>query len=364
MKEYDYSGQLALINLVIWFVMLFKCRRAYTLPFIHNTKGSGYLMVTIFTIIYGVFAFAEADTYHLEDGYEYMYKSGILIQVEPFYLSLIQALPYNYYLFRLVVWGIAAILLFYSAYRIKLDSKDVGFAMAITLLPYFSQTRGSLGFTLLLLSMTLVIAINQKISVRLLGVVGIFLSISFHKSIPIYILLIPVAYLLPLKQKYINASLILFPILYTSMSMLSTSVLQLTFLDEITVEKGNSYLDREATEFNTTGMFFNIFQWISIVLLMFIMTKYYINNKDNCNKTILFIHKYAYVVFYVAFLCFGQAFSSFLYSRTLHFGYFPLLFSFAYYLQNTYRNKLDKIVILLLTLSSFKEIAYHIYKWW
>lgn len=364
MREYDYSGQLALINLVIWFVMLFKNKRAYMLPFTYNAKGNGYLMLFVFTVLYGVFAFAEADTYHLEDGYEYMYKSGILIQVEPFYLSLIQALPHNYYLFRFVVWGAAAILLFYSTYRIKLDSKNVGFAMAITLLPFFSQTRGTLGFTLLLLSMILVMSINQKISVRLLGMLGIFLSMSLHKSIPIYILLLPVAYLLPLKQKYINASLILFPVLYTSMSMLSASVLQLAFLDEMTVEKGNSYLDREATEFNAIGMFFNVFQWSSIILLMFVMTKHYISNKDNCSKTILFIHKYTYVVFYVAFLCFEQAFSSFLYSRTLHYGYFPLLFSFAYYIQNTCRNKLDKIAILLLALSSFKEIAYHIYKWW
>lgn len=364
MKEYDYSGQLALINLAIWFVMLFKYRQVYTLTFARNTRGRDYIIVTILSITYGVFAFAEADTYHLEEGYEYMYTSGILTHIEPFYLNLIQVLPHSYYLFRLVVWGVAAIFLFYSARKIKLDSNNIGFSMAITLLPYFSQTRGTLGFALLFLSIILTISINQKTSIRLLGVIGIFLSMSLHKSIQIYILLIPIAYLLPLKRKYIIASLILFPLFYSSVSTLSTSLLQLTFLNEITVEKGNSHLEREAVEFNTTGIFFIIFQWISIVLLMFILTKYYIRNKNNCNKSVLFIHKYAYIVFYVALLCLGQTFSSFLYSRTLHFGYFPLLFSLAYYLQNTLRDKLDKTAILLLILSSFKEISYHIYKWW
>lgn len=146
------------------------------------------------------FAYAEADTYHLEEGYEYMYRTHDIIQVEPFYFWLIQTLPNNYILFRMVVWGSASILIYISARRMNLNPETFGFFLAINFLPQFAQTRGTIGFALLMLALIYVSQSRKKINI-IIGVLMIFATYFLHKSIPMFILFIPLAISLPLTKK-------------------------------------------------------------------------------------------------------------------------------------------------------------------
>ena len=342
----EYNGQLALINLFLWFVLWYKYRSVIFKQPIKKISFN-YTYAFIIASLYCVFAFAEADTYHLE----------------PFYNWSIQVLPHNYYFWRFAIWGTSIFILLYRlAYKLRLNNNVLCLTLPICLLPYLSQTRGTLGFVLLLLSMALLIERNYYN--KILGVCFFIASLCLHKSIPVFALIIPVAYFLPFKKRTILLSLIVFPILYQSVSYISSEILSLSFLNETTTEMGNAYLERDNVDFTTVGVLFNVIQWVTIGLILFITSKYFINSQENIDNRVLFIHKYVYLMFYTAFLFYDQPMSGFLYSRTLHFAYFPLFISFTYYLQHTQRKKIDSISIIFLLLYSFKEIAYQVYKYW
>ena len=148
MENNIYSGQLALINLAIWVILIVKYKKVFSSNVCVSITRTKYTWPILLLALYGVFAYAEADTYHLEEGYEYMYRTHDIIQVEPFYFWLIQTLPNNYILFRMVVWGSASILIYISARRMNLNPETFGFFLAINFLPQFAQTRGTIGFAL------------------------------------------------------------------------------------------------------------------------------------------------------------------------------------------------------------------------
>lgn len=364
MENNIYSGQLALINLAIWVILIVKYKKVFSNNVCVSITRTKYTWPILLLALYGVFAYAEADTYHLEEGYEYMYRTHDIIQVEPFYFWLIQTLPNNYILFRMVVWGSASILIYLSARRMNLNPETFGLFLAINFLPQFAQTRGTIGFALLMLALIYVSQSRKKINI-IIGVLMIFATYFLHKSIPMFILFIPLAISLPLTKKVIIISLIAFPFFYGMVSYASEYVLGLSYMSEITVEKGFSYLERESTvdEYSVIGNIFNVLQYSSILCLFICLVKFYtnINIKD---KTSTLLFKYAYISTYVACLFWGQNMSDFLHTRTLHFAVFPTLFASVYCFQNKERTKFDKITIILLALSAFKEISYHVYKWW
>lgn len=358
----EYNGQLALINLFLWFILWYKYRSViFTNPI--KKVNSNYVYAFIVTSLYCVFAFAEADTYHLEPLYEISYKTDERFHLEPFYIWSIQVLPHNYYFWRFAIWGTSIYILLYRlSYKLRLDNNLICLVLPISLLPYLSQTRGTLGFVLLLLSIVLLVGSGWY--KKMLGACFLLGSLYLHKSIPIFALMIPIAYFFPFKKKTILISLIVYPFLYKSVGYISSEILSFSFLNETTTESGNAYLERDNVDFTAIGLLFNIVQWVTIGLALFVTSKYFTISTKNIDNRILIIHKYAYVMFYVAFLFYGQSLSGFLYSRTLHFAYFPLFISLTYYLQRTHRRKIDSILIVLLLLFSFKEIAYQVYKYW
>lgn len=361
----EYNGQLALFNLAIWLVLILKYNKVFSFENKPNEINNNYIWPTVLLALYGIFAFAEADTYHLEEGYEYMYKTNDIIQVEPFYFWLIHYLPHNYYLWRTVVWGLSSIIILITAHKLKLDTNTFGFFCALNFLPQFAQTRGTLGFSILMLALVLISQSKKKFGF----IIGLLLVVStyfLHKSIPVFLLFIPIAILLPLRKNIFILSIFLFPFLYKTISFASEYVLELSYISEMTLEKGLSYLSRESTvdEYSIVGNLFNLLQYSSIFCLYYVMLNFYTSKSKDLNKSASFLFKYGFVSTYVAFLFWGQDMSDFLHTRTLHFAVFPTLFSAVYCFQNKKRFRLDQFTMILLGLSAFKEIAYHIYKWW
>lgn len=354
-----YSSSLACISLLIFLYGIIKYKKVYRG---NQFLNSNYKSIFFFLTLYSVFAFAEADTYHYQELYEELYKAQIPWHVEPVHFWIIKHVPHNYYVWRIFVWGISAILYIYSFKRFGIQANVIGYVLTIMMLVPFAQTRGTLGFSLMMFALAYYVPLKIKnISRYLLFILLIVLSTFFHKSLGIYALLYPLAILIPYNKKSITLSLLCFPILYLAVYTMSNYILELDFLGEQTVDRGLSYLERGTEgEYNIYGLLTNSILWIALLLCFYETTKFYLNSCHNI--TIISIQKYAYILVYVSFLFYGQNISNFLFTRTLNFAMFPLAISFAYYLQNSTRNYIAKVAMFFFLLNTLYEITYHIYK--
>ena len=360
-NEFGYSSGLACISLVLFLLMIVKYKQVYISHCIVKNVNN-YRLVVFFLTLYSVFAFAEADTYHYIVLYEDLYKSQFPWHVEPAHFWIIKHLPHGYYLWRLFVWGVSAILYIKAFKHLKIRADITGFVIAIIMLIPFSQTRGTLGFSIMMIALAYYVPFKICNAIRAIFVIiAIVLSTFFHKSLGIYALLFPLAVLLPYNKKMIVLSLILFPVLYVAVYTLSSDILEMGFLGEQTIDRGTSYLERGSEgAYNIFGILTNSIIWMALFLYFYETTQYYI--KNTCNKAIIYIQKYTYILVYVSFLFYGQNISAFLYTRTLNFAMFPLAIAFAYYLQNSKYSKKRDLICFFYFLNTLYEITYHIYK--
>lgn len=360
-NEFGYSSGLACINLALFLLMVVKYRQVYMRHCIVKNVTS-YKFIIFCLTLYSVFAFAEADTYHYMNLYEDLYKSQFSWHVEPAHFWIIKHLPHGYYLWRLFVWGVSALLYIKVFKHLQISADIAGFVIAIIMLNPFSQTRGTLGFSLMMVALSYYVPFKISNAIRLFLVITvIILSTFFHKSLVVYALMFLLAVLFPYNKKTIIISLLLFPVFYGAIYTLSSDILEMGILGEQTIDRGTSYLERGSEgSYNILGVLTNSIKWIALLLYFYETSKYYI--KSTCNKTVVYIQKYTYVLVYVSFLFYGQNVSAFLYSRTLNFAMFPLAISFAYYLQNAKYYKHRNIIFFLFFLNTLYEITYHIYK--
>ena len=355
-----YSSKLACISLVIFFCFVLRYRNAYKND-LHLEKDN-YWFVVFFLALYSIFAFAEADTYHYIELYEDLYKSQFPWHVEPAHFWIIKHIPYGYFTWRTFVWGISAIIYVKAFKHLGIKADIVGLIVAIVPLISFPQTRGTLGFSILMLALTYFKSpIIGNIGRFFLILVLIIISTYFHKSLAVYILLYPLAVIISYNRKMILLSLILFPFLYAAVYIISQDILEMEFLGEQTVDRGESYLERGSEGgLNTLGILTSGILWIALICYFFVTSNFYMKNVDE--KSILNIQKYTYILVYVSFLFYGQNLSDFLFTRTLKFSLLPLAIAFAYYLQNTKRCVADKLTLFFFCLYTLYEITCHIYK--
>lgn len=360
-NEFGYSSSLACISLAIFLLVIVKYKQVY-MSYNIARNVNNYKFVILYLTLYSVFAFAEADTYHYMGLYEELYKSQFPWHVEPAHFWIIKHLPHGYYVWRLFIWGISAILYIKTFKLLKIRADVTGFVIAITMLMPFAQTRGTLGFAMMMLALVYYVPLKIGTAIRFIIVVSIIVvSTFFHKSLGVYALLFPLAVLLPYNRKMIITSLVLFPILYVAVYTLSNDILEMGFLGEQTIDRGTSYLERGSEGgYNIFGILTNSIIWMALFLYFYETTQYYI--KNTCNKVVIYLQKYTYLLAYVSFLFYGQNVSDFLYTRTLNFAMFPLAISFAYYLQNSEYCKKRNVIIFLFFLNTLYEITYHIYK--
>lgn len=360
-NEFGYSSGLACISLAIFLLVIVKYKHVYMSHSIVRNVNN-YKFVILYLTLYSVFAFAEADTYHYIGLYEDLYKSQFPWHIEPAHFWIIKHLPHGYYLWRLFVWGVSAILYIKAFKHLQIRADVTGFVIAIIMLNPFPQTRGTLGFSIMIIALAYYVPFKICNAIRVIFVIiAIVLSTFFHKSLGVYALLFPLAVLLPYNKKMIILSLILFPVLYVAIYTLASNILEMGFLGEQTIDRGTSYLERGSEgAYNIFGILTNSIIWMALFLYFYETTQYYI--KNTCNKAIIYIQKYTYILVYVSFLFYGQNVSAFLYTRTLNFAMFPLSIAFAYYLQNSKYSKKRILIISLFFLNTLYEITYHIYK--
>lgn len=327
--EYTYNGQLAIFNFLIWLIMIIK----YKTEFVNQTRLSfHYVFLYIMIVLFATFGFSEADTYHYHSIYDEMIKFRTAVHVEPVYYWLIEHIPHNYYLWRFIVWGSAAVLLVTTFKRLELNASSVGLIFPLILLQQFVITRGCLGIAIFLYALTFILKpTSNKLLSYFWGILCCILSVLFHKSIPLFIAISFLA-LIPLNKGLIIVSVILFPVLRAVVLPFVFDILGGSLFSTDTAEFAQGYLESDKSVANINGIMRLCLEYIPRILIFIFLVKEYIFDKKEIPKNIRFFFQYSYILFYIAMLFFGQNTSSFVSSRTIHMMCFPLTIVCAYYL--------------------------------
>jgi len=357
---YEYNGNLVVINIFITAISILYYRNVYHSSYL--TKSLDYRFIGLMLILYSVFAFAEADTYHYHSIYDEMLMSYDPIHVEKFYFWLIKSLPTNYYLWRLSIWGTSAILLVKSLKRMKIDANTIGLILPILAYSQFSLTRGVLGFSLAIYALVQILSNNKSIIKILFWGLIIVLSSYLHRSLPIFLILAPIAYIFPFKKNILFLSLFIFPFLYFGVTGYVDQLLSSVSLSDDLMHHAEVYTEMEKVSANWKGMIQIIIVWSGILISLVQLSKYYL--KYSTNKFIIFMMKYSYILIYISALFYGQQYTSFIYTRFIHAATFPLIFCMGdYFYEQKRRTKMDKIALYLLTLNTMYNLFYFAWKW-
>ena len=363
MNKYDYDALSALFNVFIFLLCFIKYRK-------NIEKKSTYLkdcgnLPFVMLAVYSVFAFSEADTYHYYKIYDEMVCYHNVIHVEPFYYWLIENLPGNYWLWRAVIWGTAVYLLNLCSKKIEVESQYFALFFVAFFFIQFSISRGALGFSLLVYC---IIVFFSKERTRLIDIFvllfGFCMAIFLHKSIVVFMAVFVVSFFVKIKKKHVFVSLIAFPFLYVSIMSILDSYFFSIIGDGRLSDVANDYVNKKNVQTTTWGMINEILMWTPRFMMMYLLVKRFVFDKEIFPKYIYVLFTSAYFLFYISCLFYGQKTSSFLCSRSFHACSFPLLIVASYYWKTIpIITKTDKKMLYLFCFSTFFTLAHIVYSW-
>ena len=349
-KTYTYEVSLAIIPLSIYFFMLLK----YTpmnLLYMHNSNVS-YRIILLCMVLYTTFGFAEPDTYHYHDIYDFMLKNNRKVHVEDVYFWLLTVLPHNYYLWRFIIWGTASYIFVFLAKHSSLHPYALGSLLPVLFLHQLVVTRGALGISLLLLSFYIFFREYSKYKSIFALSFGILLSLAFHNSILTFAFIALLALFIPFNQNVYRLSILLFPFLYLFIHQLVQSILSYGFLSSDSVNFASDYINSAMLTKNINGYIADFFLLSPIIIIVFYeLPRFIFNFREYIPSFLFFLFKYSYILFYLGFLFYNQPTSMWISVRTMHAGYFPLVLFLAYFYQESYSRKLQVFYYYLVACS-------------
>lgn len=361
----QFSVFLALTNLFEFIVMYFVTRPwvSYKNPSSNNLQRGVFLFVIMYIII-SIFAFWAADTYYYWDEF-IKSKSYIIFDMtayEQIYNWLASKVDYNYFLWRFFIFLPACLLFFYTAKRLNIINNN--FLLSVLFFSSFlAFTRGMLGHVLLLFSLVLLIDRENTFKIRFLGLLLFFLSYFFHKSMFINMIFAILA-VLPLKKHTTILLIIAFPLLIPVASFLINAItsgaLSLELGDGVggAGDRTELYASQDRSVSNTFGMISNTITYTPIYLTIFYLIKKVVF--QNCfygiekGKVYKYLYNLTFVSLYIGTLFMFVETSTYISTRFLYMGYFPLPFVLGKVLSMEYKgNAWVRWIIILQTFSLF-----------
>lgn len=352
-----------LFNVIIWFLLFFLSKDQIATT---HKQPSIYFLGGCLITIYSTFGFNSGDFLHYEGLYEDLIKSQFIIHVEPFYFWLSKILPNNYYLWRFFIWGISTIFLIKIFKRLNISSRFAFLIFTLILMTYFHNPRQTLGFCVFYYGCSLIFFNKERQHITLYntlrGAIWIFLSFFLHKSMFMYILLMGFA-LIPLGKKLFTASLIAFPILYKSVTYISSYILLNSFANETSQESGIGYLESDfRADANINGLIQLFITRLPIFLLLFYCIRNIFFKKEQIQYGSKVFLQYTYWLVYISYLFIGQNVSAFLSNRFWDASLYPLTIFLAGYLYKKPRSRFIKNCFYLLILSNLYNLSYSIFR--
>lgn len=346
---YKQTFGLVLIDFVIWLSFLWINRRFLliannTIPANYKSNKHSYVAFFVFVSSFCTFSYISGDyAAYLEIYNTINIKNTYLgFYLEPFYIWLIDILPHNYSIWRYVVWGLSSIAIIKTFKRLDFSIEFSSLIFCLLLFVYFSTPRNSLGYVVLYLGATYLFfpSTNKKWS-YFVGIVLVVCSNFLHKSMFLYIIILLFS-LIPFGKRSYIFSLIFFPIIYKSITFISRIILEYSFANAESQERGMEYLESDfQVRINAFGyLHLGIWRVPLLFLLYYAIKNIYFKGEEIPYGYKVFLN-YSYLLIYMALLFTGQEVSAFLSTRFYDASIYTLTIFFAYYL---YRKPLSKFI--------------------
>lgn len=325
-----------------WKISQLKLKQAYTL-------------YVFYIIIFCVFDKADGDFFHYKEQVAYLYKSpGLATGLEEIYVWLISKVGFSYYLFRLVVWGSAVIILTRFLKHIQLNNTVTIWCFLLFALVNFSYARVSLGLIICFYGYILLYEKKHKLS-TIYGLTLMLISLYFHKTIFILFFLCVLSTFVKISKKTIFIAIILFPVLVFLMNYYVSDIFY--YLEEGSTEA--RYLSAENEGKGLAAKMLDYLRFIPIIIILLLylkqLLKYPRLYPSYIERLFVLIVLILYLSSVLSFLNIGSAAISY---RIRNMALLPVSILIGYYMNN---HSLKGMQIIVLILSAISNIFYFLY---
>lgn len=367
---YTLTGNLIDI-FFISFLLLITFFIIITKQYNNKKKCSPYyvLFFSIMILLFSVYGFYDQDYYNYKSCINNFISRGSKTYLEPVYFS-IANFTGSYFKWRILIWGLATILMIKTVLRFKLSYIYTYLFIIIFYAFSFYKLRNCLGISLLFYGLSYILIPNKqfpKIS-YFFGITIVICSYWFHKSMPIMIIILLGSSILPFNKKIITATIISFPFFIIATSIAINIFLTTAFhLNDAqlqaTISTGASYASNgEELSFSPIGLFRVIITYAPLYIGLYLLTRDTVYKGFTLPNHIYFLYKFCFIMVYFSSLFFFQEVAFWMYIRFLTMCYFPLALVLGYYYTTNRMTLLMKILLLLGTFSIIFNIFYPLYK--
>lgn len=269
-----YPWYYVISDLLLWnmiFVGLVNCvltvsRKQLSLYYKTPVIYNGFF---ILFVILAVFAYHTGDFSHYQEIVETVYYRNAYLPLEPFYGYLINFTNGNYYLWRLIVWGVYFLILRKVLIIYKANSYLTLLLYSGLILPSAVEGRWVLGMVVLLCGY--IQLMHKRFVCKIFALILLALSVQLHNSMLIILALIPFSLIIDIRKKYILiASCLLLPFFSKVLYMILIGQLG----DILTIEGSeqllNSYFGEEPG-FSSKGAMILRLMCIGIIVAVFVI---------------------------------------------------------------------------------------------
>ena len=360
-----------LFDISLWIVLGLSYRRAYNSPYTIN-KGARiicYLLILLFCLS----PFWSGDYFHYNESFEKI-RHGGFSHWEPIYQTIALFVP-SYFVFRLVVWGVALFLL-QLAYKKSSPTIDLCvFIFCVCYLHMYSYARASAAMTFIVLGLS--VLANSQYRSRILSIVlgfGIIgCSVFFHRSAAIGVAAaIASLFLVNANKKTIIILVLLSPVIVYTLQYSLGYFMTMDLDDEtyITDRKRDNYMVGGSGNMFYMGgglgaIIYNVLTrvplYLSAILYVITVVKGQFNN-FTIGERIMSSYAFSVIVLGLCFLIdFGYN-TYVLHYRTLNYSMIANAVFLAAVRRHSYNKKLFNVIIYSTMFGAFYMLAYAAYR--
>lgn len=358
-----YIHYVILIDIVIYITIYFLIKEALH----HKMVPKGNIILAgILIMLFCLYPAWGGDYFHYRDSFLSIKKNGYTNMEIP-YQYIIKDIVDTYFQFRLIVWGSALLLLYYTQKLLPVPIVLYFVIFCLMFLPRFSYARVSLAMSMIYLGLAVLVYKKSLINI-LIGFVIIGVSYFFHKSALFGISVSIISFLTAniLNKRAVIIFALLYPVLMYIVPIALSEFMLMDFSDEVVyIGKGQMYLENDFTENYGLGknleeglLRATLYGVLILYAVLHIKSKYeYLPRAIKVFGTSAFL-----AIFTASVFAFDWGMNTYtVYNRFMYFAMIPSTVLLAYCLSNKVCFKFAKFVVFLGAISAFYALIYRFY---
>lgn len=366
-NEMHATALQVLFNIVLFALIYSFYRGAKNKPY--KIPRDAHILGTVLIFTFNILSYWGADWFHVYSSFPDM-KSGVQGHFEGVYIWLATTIGSNYYIFRIIIWGIGQLLLYATFKRTTVNYYLQLYMFIIFGLLWFSYARVSLAMAMMFYGVSVLYKpLRSKIISYIYGLSFIVASFFFHKSAIFGIGIIAISII----SRFLNRRLLVVLILIMALIacfVVATLLNNFVDMDEDTLDavqqstsSAQGYLNDELASGSRVSSILRYVEHFIYISTAYLSIKLHLSNKYQDIPLVITIFM-KIIIFIVVFslpLMFTDFNTAVIMVRFLRFGFIPTSIIMAYLWQNRLFNGWTKTIMRLGLFMSVVSLLYSFY---